>query len=304
MPISREELRERAQTQRRHNPAGAMVSIAGVTSSGGSAVLPPTGSDPVAPTPGPSSNGTGPPAKLEPSSLGGPPGPGPFDELRTLAESFEDAQKARIAIENRLRSGTVPAGPVADALDSLEHAEKKLGLAMRQNFRRTAPAVSAWVNETPGVGEHLTARLLGAIGDPLIATPHRWEGEGEDRILVAGEPFVRNLAKLWAYCGHGDPNRRRRKGMTAEDAFALGNPRAKMIVHLLAESAMKVTGAAGRRRSPYRDVYDVGRARYEEREDWTDGHRHAAALRLVGKEILRDLWRISHADHEEALDHG
>lgn len=166
--------------------------------------------------------------------------PGAFDELRILAESFEDAQKARIAIENRLR-GAVVSDASLDALDALRLAEKRLGLAMRRSFRKAAPELAAWQKETVGVGEHLLARLLGTIGDPYIARPHHWEGEGSARVLVADEPFARNVAKLWAYTGHGDPGRRRRKGMSADEAFALGNPRAKMIVHLLAEGAMKLS---------------------------------------------------------------
>src|SRR5205085_7998418 len=112
----------------------------------------------------------------------------------------------------------------------------------RRSFRATAPRLYKWSKDTPGVGEHLLARLLGAVGHPCVATPHHWEGEGSERVLVADEPFVRNVAKLWAYCGHGDPTRRRKTGMSAEDAASLGNPKAKMLAHLMAETAMKQTG--------------------------------------------------------------
>lgn len=104
--------------------------------------------------------------------------------------------------------------------------------------------------------------------------------------------------------------------MSAEDAAALGNPRAKVLVHLLAESCVKFKGsdladaalngngrasvepspvvhAPARATSPYRPVYDEARARYASKEEWTPGHQHAAALRLVGKEILRDLWLVA-----------
>ena len=57
-------------------------------------------------------------------------------------------------------------------------------------------------------------------------------------------------------------------------------------------------GQRARRRSPYRDVYDLGRLTYVDRVDddgkpWTPGHQHNAALRLTGKAILRDLWTVS-----------
>lgn len=264
-----------------------------------------------------------------------PPDPRKFDELRVLAESFEDAQKARIAIENRLRSGMVPEEVSAMLLSSAKATEHAVGLEMRRAFRRAAPEVYAWVKETIGLGDQLMARLLGAIGHPVWAYPMTWvEGyrpdghecgptckkEGEKH-LIALEPFRRNVGKLWAYCGHGDPTKRRRKGMTQDEAFGLGNPRAKTLIHLLAESCMKQKGSpAGsvsttkaialepeaddavkqatpalstRRRSPYRDTYDQAREKYADREDWSDGHRHNAALRFTAKAILKDLWLVA-----------
>lgn len=288
-----------------------------------------------------------------PSSTDDAPDPRAFAALRTLAESFEDAQKARIAIQLRtspkkMKDGTTQPAPippevVADALAAMEQAEKKLALAMKRAFRKAMPDVYAWVKETPGIGEHLMARLIGTIGHPVIANPYHWEGNGPDRVLVADDPFVRNVAKLWAYCGHGDPSRKRRKGMSAEDGAALGNPRAKMLTHLLAEGCMKCVGsparvisvpkdqapaadtnlsgdqhstgthsicvpagpstddaihvstpnAAARRRSPYRDTYDLARLTYADREGWSPGHQHNAALRFVGKAILADLWQVA-----------
>jgi hypothetical protein len=111
--------------------------------------------------------------------------------------------------------------------------------------------------------------------------------------------------------------------MTEAEAAASGNPRAKMLAYLLAEGAMKCVGSpsqgdvhtstaahapdrgsAGatttsrpirsvRQRSLYRDTYEAGRLRYAGREDWTDAHRHAAALRLTAKAILVDLWEAA-----------
>jgi hypothetical protein len=111
-------------------------------------------------------------------------------------------------------------------------------------------------------------------------------------VLVADPPFERSVSQLWSYCGHGDPTRRRRKGMTADDAAAMGNPALKTAVWQIAVACTKQVGTARSRRSPYRDVYDVARLTYADR-DWTDAHRHAAALRKVGKEILRDLWKVA-----------
>ena len=79
--------------------------------------------------------------------------------------------------------------------------------------------------------------------------------------------------------------------MTADDAFALGNPRLKMIVHqLLAVACVKQPKG-----TVYRDDYDEARERYADRVDdegrpWTLLHQHNAALRLLRKRILKDLW--------------
>ena len=300
------------------------------------------------------------------------PDPTPFLELRLFAEVFADLQQNRIALGNRISAAERTGYVLVDALIPLHEAAKQnehqAGLAMRRCFRRVAPGLVAWGKEQPGIGEHLLARLIGVIGHPVWAYPHHWQGEGTDRVLVADEPFERKVSQLWSYCGHGDATRKRAKGMTADDAMGLGNPRAKMLTRLIAECTMKQIGspatnevptplagpslvstldptdlgstdthtcpvggspsapsshppgdtqtspAAGahletdaaigasspiphaRRRSPYRDVYDDARTEYATREGWTPGHQHSAALRLVGKHILRDLWIAAHED--------
>lgn len=272
-----------------------------------------------------------------------------FDTLRVFAECLADAMDHRIAMDNRLRSGTVPADIVAEVKADLTHTEKQLRRGMVAAFRRAAPEVADWTRDTVGLGEETMARLIGAIGHPVIARPHHWEGEGKKRQLVADEPFLRSVSQLWSYCGHGDPTRRKRKGMSADDAMALGSPHAKKLVYLLSVACMKCAGSeerppttfriaepmavaslvdpldptghrsddthrpcaggsplenadatkgstpvrASRRRSPYRDTYDQRRAHTAERDDWTDGHKHADALRIVGKHILRDLWIVT-----------
>ena len=220
---------------------------------------------------------------------------GGWDALRLFAEMYEDAQKARIGCENRVRSATVDEDLTAASLAALGNAENELKKALAKQYKRTVPApIQEWAKQTKGIGKtspHLLARLLGVIGHPVLATPHHWEGEGTDRVLVADPPFLRNVAKLWAYCGHGDPSRKRAKGMSAAQAAGLGNPRAKMIVHLLAESVVK------QKNEDYRLVYDARReATAVTHSDWSKGHSHNDALHIVAKEILRDLWRAGSAD--------
>lgn len=214
--------------------------------------------------------------------------------LRAMAAVFEDVQRTRIAIENRVRTAPIDAELVGGSLEGLRATEHQLGLMLRRTYRTMVEAeIVAWQKATPGIGEHLLARLLGAIGHPVHTRVHAWEGTGPDRVLVVVGDVNRRVSDLWSYCGHGDATRRRRRGMTAEQAAATGNTRAKVITHLLAESCLKQKA-----RSPYGPVYDAARERYQDREGWTAGHQHAAALRLVGKELLRDLWRAARSTQE------
>jgi hypothetical protein len=283
-----------------------------------------------------SSNGNPPPASDVAASMVSPLGRAPFDELRTLAEAFADAQKTRISLENRLRSGTVPGDLSDDLIAAQRHTEDLIGRAMVRSFRKAAPEIRRWVTATKGLGEPSVARLVGIIGHPVIARPHHWEETGQphteaqappagfsqspgtdnghdpcdnqiapagpSRVLVADPPYERTVSQLWAYCGHGDPARRKRKGMDASDAMGLGNPRAKMVAHLIAENAIKEPGrkvdllrAGGQQPGdatwPYRRLYEETRVRYWiDHTEWPEGHQHNSAIHLVAKEILRDLW--------------
>lgn len=226
--------------------------------------------------------------------------------LRTLAETFADTQEYRISIQNRFRSGTVDPDLTKLRLDDVERHEKAIRGDLISAYRATAPdGVREWVKDSKGLGEPLMARILGHLGHPRIATPYHWEGVGTKRVLVADDPFERAVGQLWSYCGHGRPGRRVR-GMSAEEAMGLGSPHLKKLVFLSASFAMRQEGY------PYREVYVAGRERYENRVHavpcapcgkvgkpavegvpWKKGHQHAAALRLTGKEILRDMWKVA-----------
>jgi hypothetical protein len=238
-----------------------------------------------------------------------------YDELRTWAEQYFDAQQARISAENKIRSQSVDDEPLQEIVEHYHGLEKFIEKHLKKSYQATAsPGVIAWQKAEAGIGDKLLARLLGQIGDPRIASPMHWEGTGSKRILVADEPFKRSVSQLWSYCGHGDPTRRRRKGMSADEAMAMGNPQAKMIVHLLAESCLKSgvrTNEDGTKYSVshYGQVYLDARDRYADALHTAEcprcgpsgkpaltgsplppAHQHARALRLLGKTILRDLW--------------
>lgn len=227
-------------------------------------------------------------------------------ELRIWAEMFNDAQQQRIASRNRAERGGVDPIVYQAYTEALEQAEKVCGKHMRACYKRIVPKpIVEWQKNTHGLGDHLLARILGQLGHPRHATPHHWEGTGSKRTLVADEPFERTIGQLWQYCGHGRPERKR-KGMTAAELAAMGSPDLKMLVHLAAECCMK------QKASPYRVVYEQQRIKVADKlhsvecvrcgpsgkpaqpgTPWSAGHQHAHALRVVGKEILRDLWVVA-----------
>ena len=228
--------------------------------------------------------------------------------LRILGDTHNDLMTTRIGMSHRINRAAVNPDVLGATLNLMEAAEDEAWKQLRSTFRRVAPEVAAWLKVTHGPGERLVARLLGTIGHPIVAHPYRWLDEAPDghecdpdrcgaRHLVALEPFLRSASQLRQFCGVGSSDRRV-KGMSQEQALRLGNPRAKSLVHLIAEGCMKQTGGVTkngqvRKRSPYRDIYDEGRLRYAEREGWTDGRKHNASLRLVKKAFLLDLWLVA-----------
>lgn len=234
-------------------------------------------------------------------------------ELRIAADLFHRAQQERIAVANVIRrpadGGNVDPMFFAPHLERLEAVEHEAKLLLGRVYRRVVPPeLRAWQADSPGVGPHLFARLLGHLGDPCISTPHYWEGTGTNRTLMVEPARLRTVGQLWQYCGHGAPARRTR-GMSADDLAAHGSPLLKMLVHLNAEACMK--RANGTR---YRDVYVSAREAADGRlhtaecvrcgpsgrparpgSPWSNGHAHAHALRIVGKELLRDMWISRHA---------
>lgn len=237
--------------------------------------------------------------------------------IRLLGRTLDDLEKLRI--QNELRIGAAGRdgidAPWAEQIDggmrAVEHAAE---LELKRAWRRLDHPAVAWAKAIPGAGEVLMARLFAEIGDP------------------AERP---NPGKLLAYCGHGDPARAGRvpKNATQAELFKRGNPNAKKATWKLAYQFMRTVGtpaeaiqaplpneSAPRRapRSPYRDIYDARKTATEGKlhkescvrcgpsghpalpgSPWSDAHRHADALRIVGKRFLIDLWVASrHASND------
>lgn len=159
--------------------------------------------------------------------------------------------------------------------------------------------LNEWVKSTTGIGEKQGARLLAAVGDPY------WN----DR-----DDCPRTLAQLWSYCGYAvvdgrAPFRQKTKhnkdGSIVEGTGRVTwNPTARMRVNRVAEQCKRTMA------SPYRAVYEDARKKYAGAVHKRECHRctpkghppapvgsplklsheDARGVRVVAKEILRDMW--------------
>lgn len=234
--------------------------------------------------------------------------------LALAADVLDDAEHTRIANENRLRQLTRTAtdsdgqdrgfgldeshpdvARLAELVKMLRQIEHQAGLNL-QRLMRQHP-LGPWVKAQRGIGEKQGARLLAVIGDPYVN-----EQSGE----------IRTVSQLWSYCGHGDPNRKVRKGMTQAELFTLGNPVAKSRTWLISCAILKSQGPLS---SVYYDRKAITEGRVHATDcrrcgpsghpalagsPWSDAHRHADALRVTGKTVLRGLWLEAKRLHEGA----
>lgn len=177
----------------------------------------------------------------------------------------------------------------------------------------------AWMDEAPdghecdrlrcGEGRHLVAfepfqRSLRQLwqycghGAPV----RRSKGMSQDEALRLGSPRCKMLVHLMAEatikCGPQPVAFAEAKRVSA-GATDSSPPRVTSKAINEAAGSSSDSGTGPRRstealiqpdRYRYRHVYDARRAVTQDREGWTPGHQHADALRIVGKEILRDLW--------------
>ncbi len=234
--------------------------------------------------------------------------------IKTLGNLLDDLERVRIMNDNRIGalerefgSSLPELDVIAEQLRAVEHqAELNLKRAWRRH--QLAP----WAKAYPGIGEKLIARLIAEIGDPL-RKPLDSGGQLERDIHSSPASTVeRTVGQLRAYCGVGDPARKRKSGMMQEEAFKLGNPKAKKLCWLISESFVKVN------RGPGREAYDAAREKYAERvhatacvrcgpsgkpaapgSPWSLKHQHEAAKRYAVKQFLKELWIASrHLGHD------
>ncbi|HEX2244288.1 MAG TPA: hypothetical protein VHK27_13770 [Gammaproteobacteria bacterium] len=208
-----------------------------------------------------------------------------------LAAQLLDVEKTRVAINNRVQAAerdhsfTFEFNEfLKESYNSIIEQEESLIKELERQVKQHP--MGPWQKSFKGVGAKQFARLLGAIGDPY------WH-IAEDR--------PRSVAELWSYCGMA-PGQIRRRG-----AKLNWSPEAKMRIHLIAKSIVKV---GDRRAYDHRREVTAERVHAAEcvrcgpsgspaqpGSPWNDGHKHADALRYQGKMVLKEMWREARKLH-------
>lgn len=180
------------------------------------------------------------------------------ENLRILAETYEDLQKLRIACSNRFH-----AYERDDLFIRLTKKffdiEKEIQNQMKKYLQEHQ--VWPWLSQVKGIGPTLGCKLLSQIEDISKFD---------------------TVSKLWRYAGlaviDGEAERKK-KGEKVHF-----NPRLKTCMFLIGQAFLKG-------RSPYRIIYDEAKKYYTDNRDWTPKHIHNAALRKMEKIFLAHLWQ-------------
>jgi hypothetical protein len=128
--------------------------------------------------------------------------------IRMLGAALAGAKEVRKANVNRAEHGlkelSLP-GMAVILTWPAKAMERAYADALMDEYERFVPSdVQKWFRGIPGFGDGvLSARLIGYIGNPCVATPMEWSENGKE--LVVYEDEDRTISQLWAYCGCGDP---------------------------------------------------------------------------------------------------
>ncbi len=226
--------------------------------------------------------------------------------LRYLTDLYDQAQRLRIGVDNRIRAAAQGADEGEPDPELAEVAGDMLAVE-RKIFRRMGREIKnhpawPWLDGVKGIGPTLGTKILGLIGQ--IET-------------------FNTVSMLWAFSGYAVRDGKRERPVKGKK---LGySVRLKTALYLAGDSFVKS-------RYPYRDLYDTRKERYirdkqivvarrlvpeadapdeellvskamrarlvklcnerEENAAWTDGHVEAAARRYMVKVFVSHLWEV------------
>lgn len=250
--------------------------------------------------------------------------------ISVLARQVDDLEATREAIDNRvfqltnskpdkdgqLRGlGLSETDPdvrrLLDQADAISAVEKNAVTQLERCFRESV--WKPWQSAATGVGEKQLARLLGTLGDPAWNTR-------DGRFRTVDELYVYSGYSSVSVSGHTPASTH--SSITADGPKIAPkhhkghrsnwSPEVRMRTWLIAQKCMMQRSG-----TTYRDVYEAGRIKYAEAvhvapcaqcagkgnpphetgSPLRPGHQMARALRLVSKQILKDLWRESRRLH-------
>lgn len=190
-------------------------------------------------------------------------------DLRVVADLYYQMQKARIAMGAR-RSAIergVDTGN-ADWLGMWEDRLNNIEVELVKDMARLLKDTTAWewLSTVKGIGPTLACKIIALIDDI---------GKFD------------NISKLWSFSGYGlYPNQ---EGVMSIQKLTKGekatfNRRLKTVFYLAGSSFLKS-------RSKFSDLYYNARQHYDvTHPEWTDGHKHNAAMRKMIKVFIACLW--------------
>lgn len=212
------------------------------------------------------------------------------DILRPLIDLRDRTiQKNRIAFQHRvtaIEQGRDHADPVTyDMLiryrDRFEALEAELDDDIT-GIAKTMPIIDKMVH-VKGLGFMLSAKLVAMIDIErciTVSSLWRFAGFGVVPYCPECEAYLEVQLEKCPECKGDTINKaeRLRKGEKAHY-----NTRLKTYCWQVGSSFLKSS-------SPYRNVYDKAREKYESRDGWSDLRKHRAAMRIMIKLFLQHFW--------------
>lgn len=189
----------------------------------------------------------------------------PYSNLRMLADDYQQVQKVRISLGNRIdacmREVDEEGMTLAlwrDRYGALLGVEESIVEEMRPEIELHP----AWpfLERVRGISHCLASQLVGLIGDI--------------------EDF-NTISKLWRFSVGAPFDGKVEKPTKGEKLHY--SARLKKLMYVIAGSFLKCN-------SPYRTIYDGAKEYYQANRDWTKLHIHYASLRKMEKIFLAHLW--------------